>query len=193
MNPTATIIMKSSASIHIMLFPEAAPNTVNSFINCVREGVYNSHGIERIVPGQWIDMSYKAFSREDAKYLIPYESQLHPEIEPLESRVGSVCMGGYGDLGLAGSEFFITLKDCPEHKGIYPVFGRVIKGMEEVERLGKVSVRPVENYPTPGVEVNEPIIPEIIERIELNLNNYVYGEPVRVGHGELPECWVMDW
>ncbi len=193
MNPTATIIMESSASIHIELLPDSAPNTVDSFIRCVQKGVYNNHPIERIVPGNWIDMSYKGFSRVAGRYLIPYESRLHPEIEALESRTGSVCMGGYDELGLAGSEFFITLRDCPEHKGIYPVFGRVVKGMEEVERLGKVPVRPVKNYPTPGIEVNEPVSPEVIVRIDLELNGYICKEPVTVNHSELPECWTMDW
>lgn len=192
-NPTAIIRMKSQNQIFIELYPLSAPNTVNSFIKCVHMGIYDNHAIERIVPGSWIDMSYKGFSRKEARYLIPYESQLHPEIESLESKSASVCMGGYGDLGLAGSEFFITLRDCPEHKDIYPVFGRVLKGLEEVERLGKVPVRPVENYPTPGIEVNEPIVPEIIEKIELNLKGYAYGEPIMVEHRKLPECWKIDW
>jgi peptidyl-prolyl cis-trans isomerase B (cyclophilin B) len=193
MNPTVLLKMKSSHTILIELYPEAAFNTVNSFIHSVMMGFYNHHAIERIVPGNWIDLSYKAFGRSEAQYLIPYESELHPEIEPLESRAGSVCMGGYGDLGLAGSEFFITLRSCPEHRGIYPVFGQVTEGLEEVERLGKVRTRPVKNYPTPGVEVNEPLNPEIIEKVELDLQGFGYQEPIRVEHSKLPECWTMDW
>ena len=193
MNPTALIKMKSNAAIKIELFPLAAPNTINSFIQSVLFGVYKNHAIERIVPGNWIDMSYKAFSKEEAKYLIPYESELHPEIPPLKSIAGSVCMGGYGDLGLACSEFFIALRECPEHLGIYPVFGQVIEGMEEVERLAKVAVTPVKGYPVPGVEVNEPVFPEIIEEVVLELKGFTYQNPIRVKHNILPEGWTMDW
>ena len=97
-------------------------------------------------------------------------------------------MGGYGEAGLAGCEFFFPLRDCPEHKGIYPVFGRVVEGMEEVLRLSRVETEPVD-FPVPGVEVNRPIEPQIIERVELELHGKQYPEPVRVADPKLPEFW----
>lgn len=62
-------------------------------------------------------------------------------------------MGGYGADGLASCEFFFPLRDCPDHKGVYPVFGRVLEGMDEIYRLEKVKTVPVD-FPIPGVEVN---------------------------------------
>ena len=110
---------------------------------------------------------------------------------PLESHPGVVCMGGYGEAGLASCEFFFPLRDCPDHKGIYPVFGRVLEGMEEIWRLEKVETVPVD-FPIEGVEVNEPVEPQIIERVELELYGEVYPAPVKVENPELPICWMTE-
>lgn len=187
-NPKATIYMANGSKIVIELLPEAAPNTVNSFLFAAKNGYLNNHAIERIVPGHWVDMSYTAFGHKECQYLIPNEFELHPGIEPLPSHPGCVCMGGYGDAGLASCEFFFPLRDCPEHKWIYPVFGCVLEGMEEIWRLEKVETVPVD-FPIEGVEVNEPIEPQVIERVELELYGVEYPEPIRVEHPELPICW----
>lgn len=192
MNPKATLHMANGKKIVIELFPEAAPNTVNSFIFAAKGGYMDHHAIQRIVPGNWIDMSYTAFGAKECQYLIPNEFQLNPEIEPLDSHPGCVCMGGYGEAGLASCEFFFPLRDCPDHKGIYPVFGKVLEGMDEIYRLEKVKTIPVD-FPIEGVEVNEPVEPEIIDHVELELYGKDYPEPIRVENPELPVCWTNIW
>ncbi|MFV0527556.1 MAG: peptidylprolyl isomerase [Lachnospiraceae bacterium] len=190
-NPLATLCMQSGEKIVIELLYAAAPNTVCSFLWAAARGIYDRHAVERIVPGDWIDMSYTAFGREDARYLLPSEFDLHPEITPLPSHFGCVCMGGYGSLGLAGCEFFFPLRDCPEHRGIYPVFGKVIQGSEVLRRLEQVQLQPVTDYPEPGVVVNEPVLPEILEQVELELFGQSFPAPVRVTHDQRPACWSM--
>ncbi len=188
-NPMATLHMANGKKIVIELLPEAAPNTVNSFLYAASLGCMDHHAIERIVPGSWVDVSYTAFGREECRYLIPNEFTLHPDIVPLDSHPGAVCMGGYGEAGLAGCEFFFPLRDCPEHKGIYPVFGKVIEGMDEIYRLEKVKTVPVTDFPIEGVEVNRPMEPQIIDHVELELFGRTCPEPVRVQNPELPLCW----
>ena len=188
-NPKVILHMANGARIVMELLPEAAPNTVNSFLYAALGGYMDHHAIERIVPGNWIDVSYTAFGQEACRYLIPNEFELHPEIEPLPSHPGCVCMGGYGEAGLAGCEFFFPLRDCPEHKGIYPVFGRVLEGMEELRRLERVETVPVTDFPIEGVEVNRPVEPQVIERVEAELYGGTYPEPVRVENPKLPPCW----
>ena len=100
-------------------------------------------------------------------------------------------MGGYDEDAIAGCEFFFPLRDCPELKGRYPAFGKVIEGMEEVFRLGAVQTVPVTNYPTEGVIVNEPVEPQIIKKVELELFGEEYPEPVRLEGEQLPACWFM--
>lgn len=105
-HPTATLHMANGSKIVIELLPEAAPNTVNSFIYTASRGFMDHHAIQRIVPGNWVDVTYQAFGHKECQYLIPNEFELHPEIEPLDSHPGCVCMGGYGEDGLASCEFF---------------------------------------------------------------------------------------
>ncbi|MGN0333815.1 MAG: peptidylprolyl isomerase [Lachnospiraceae bacterium] len=193
MNPTATLHMANNTRIVIELLPEIAPNTTASFIYAASHGVFDGHAIERIVPGNWVDMSYTGFRKKEGQYLIPYESKLHPEITPLDSDVGYVCMGGYGELGQAGCEFFFPLRPCPENKGLYPVFGKVISGIEEILRLEHIAIRPVTDFPIPGLEVNAPIEPEIIDHVELDLKGVTYPEPVRVNEGVLTPPWEQFW
>lgn len=189
MNPKATLYMGNGSKIVIELLPEHAPNTVNSFIYAASNGYLDNHVIERIVPGNWIDMSYSAFNHEECHYLLPPEFELNPDVVPLDSHPGCVCMGGYGEAGLASCEFFFPLRDCPDHKGIYPVFGKVLEGMEEIYRLEKVETVPVD-FPIPGVEVNRPVEPQILERVELELYGETYPEPVKVENPELPVTWT---
>ena len=187
-HPKAILHMASGARIVIELLPESAPNTVASFVYVASQGLMDHHAIQRIVPGDWVDVSYNGFGHEQSQYLIPNEFDLHPEIDPLPSYPGCVCMGGYGEAGLAGCEFFFPLRECPEHKGVYPVFGHVLEGMEEIRRLEQVPVRPVD-FPIPGVEVNEPVHPQVIERVELDLAGWHFPDPVRMARQEKPACW----
>lgn len=193
MNPTATLYMANQTRIIIELLPEYAPNTVSSFIYAASHGVFDGHAIERIVPGSWIDISYTGFQKKEGQYLIPFESDLHPEITPLDSDVGCVCMGGYGELGEAGCEFFFPLRPCPEHKGVYPVFGKVISGLEEILRLEHIEIRPVEDFPIAGIEVNTPVYPEIIDHVELDLKGVSYPDPIRINEGVLTPSWAQFW
>lgn len=186
-NPIATIYLENERKIVIELLPAAAPNTVNSFIYAAQQGVFDQHDIQRIVPRDWIDVSYTGFNKKEGQYLIPYEAELHPEIEPLPSDLGCVCMGGYGEMGQAGCEFFFPLRPCPEHKGVYPVFGKVIEGVEELIRIKGLELEPVYLYPK--FEINRPIIPQRIIKVEVELFGQEYPEPERIMTTQLPKSW----
>lgn len=191
-HPIAHMHMENGSEIVIELLPQAAPNTVNSFIYAIQNHVYDKHAIERIVPGSWIDLSYTAFGKEAARYLLPWEFELNPHLTPLPSCPGCACMGGYGELGEAGCEVFFPLRECPEHLGRYPVFGHIQKGMEELFRLEKVPTRPVTDFPIEGVEINTPLTPQRIDHVTLELNGYQPKPPIKAAHSTLPECWRTD-
>ncbi len=188
MNPKATIYMQNGAKIVIELLPQAAPNTVNSFIHCVKQGCMDGKHIQRIVAGKWVDFTYTAWQSDVCKYLIPKESDLHPEIQPLDSHPGCVCMGGYGEMGNAGCEPFFPLKDCPEHKGVYPVFGKVVEGWEEIIRLSQVETRPIRTAYDDYI-VDTPVEKQFIDHVELELYGVEYPRPVKMEHRNLPLTW----
>ncbi|MBQ3394160.1 MAG: peptidylprolyl isomerase, partial [Oscillospiraceae bacterium] len=76
----------------------------------------------------------------------------------------------------------------PTHKGVYPVFGKVLEGMDELYRLEKVPTKPVKG-PFEGMEINEPIEPEIIEKVTLELFGQTYPDPVKVDTDWIPATW----
>lgn len=117
------------------------------------------------------------------------EFELHPEIEPLDSHPGCVCMGGYGEDGLASCEFFFPLRGCRIIRESILFLEKSLKAMDEIWRLEKVKTRPVD-FPIPGVEVNEPVEPEVIEKVELDLKGQTYPEPIRMKVQNLPPCWT---
>ena len=82
-NPKATLHMANGTDIVIELLPEAAPNTVNSFIYAASHGYLDHHAIERIVPGNWVDVSYTAFGHKELQYLIPNEFALNQRLRLL--------------------------------------------------------------------------------------------------------------
>ena len=78
--PYLKLYLKSGAKIVIELWPEAAPNAVNSLIYVASHGWMDHHAIQRIAPGKWVDLSYNAYGHEECRYLIPDEFKLNPGI-----------------------------------------------------------------------------------------------------------------
>jgi len=187
-NPIATFYMNSGKTIVIELMPDKAPNTVNSFIWLAKQGCYNGHAIQRIVPGYVIDASYTAFGFEKAKYLIAAESRAFGAENDLRLDPGVIAMGGYGDHGMAGGEFFFPLVFNPKLDGYYPGFGVIRQGLEEVMRWENVPTKAIE-LPGNPMKVNEPLEPIVIEKVEIETYGREYPEPVRLQSDWLPMTW----
>lgn len=185
-HPIATIHLSSGAVIALELYPEIAPNAVTSFVSLARKGVFDHYPIERIVPGWVVDVSYHAFQNPEACYFIPNDVKSG---RFLEAVFGTVGMGGYGPPDIAGGEFFFPLADCPEITGKYPIFGKVIKGQEELRRLEGVETRPVDYPGMPDVKINTPVTPVILERVTVETFGVEYGEPNRLRGKEKPFFW----
>lgn len=195
MNPVATIVMENGNRIVLELLPEAAPNAVKSFISLAAKGCYDGHGIQRIVPGSWIDISYTGFDKEECKYLI--ENDLdnayikeHPSITP-----GTVIMGGYGHEQVSGSEFVFPLRDCPDLQELYPVFAIVKEGMEEIYRLEKIETFPVDYKYDSSIKVNCPVEKQVISSITVETYGVSYEEPrkLNIAKAELPKAWFDSY
>jgi len=182
-NPIAAITMRSGARIVIELRPDAAPNTVMSFISLAGKGAFDNHRIQRIVPGYVADMSYDAFGKECCKYLIANEAPNGISVEP-----GVIAMGGYGG-DIAGGEFFFPLARSEKLDGHYPAFGIIKSGLDEVLSWGELPLRPVPYPADPSVVVNEPISPLVIERVRVDTFGVVYPEPVKKEMVRRPPSW----
>ena len=188
-NPVATVKMASGAEIRIELFPEIAPNAVASFVDLARKGVFDHYPIERIVPGWVLDVSYHAFHKPEACYFIPNDVRSG---RCMEATFGTVGLGGYGAPDIAGGEFFFPLDDCPAITGKYPIFGKVIEGLEELRRLEGVETYPVPFPGEPTVKINTPASPEFIECVTVETFGAEIPAPTRIPRAEKPLFWPVE-
>ena len=149
-NPRVTFQMNTGRTIVLELLPDQVPNTVRSFLWLARNSCYTGHSIQRIVPGYVVDASYNAFGKEMACYLIDNESTSHGFPNHLRLEPGTIAMGGYGELGIAGGEFFFPLAWNEKLQGNYPGFGRVIEGFDEIQRWAELPTRKVAHPSRPA-------------------------------------------
>ena len=189
-HPIATIIMENGAVITIELYPEKAPNTVNSFISLANQGLFDSHAIQRIIPGYVVDASYTAFGRDACKYLIPNESRSNGVANNIRVEPGVIAMGGYGN-GIAGGEFFFPLAYHEKLDGNYPAFGKIISGLEEILSWERLPLRPITSPEDPGIIINEPVTPLVIASIRVKTFGAAYPQPMKLPMNEYerPPSW----
>ena len=187
-NPTAVITMGDGGRIVCELCPEEAPNTVRSFLWLARRGCFDRHAVERLAPGFVADVSYTAFGREDARYLIAYETRSHGFPNGLRAAPGTIVMGGYEN-GIAGGEFFFPLAESPKLDYSYPAFGRVTEGLDIVLGWDRLPVREVPFPLDPAVRITAPAVPLVMESVAVETYGAEYPEPERLAGAALPVNW----
>ena len=188
-NPLATFFIQDEGKITVELRPDAAPNTVRSFLYLASMGLYNGHALERLVPGFVADMSYTAFHRPEARYLIPYETKDAGFPNPLPATPGMIVMGGY-DQGIAGGEFFFLFEKHERITWHYPAFGQVIQGWEIIEGWNHLPVKIVDFPQDPSVTITAPLNPPVILRCDVETFGVSYPPPVRLENVPIPANWL---
>lgn len=179
-NPIATIVINNNEYIKVELYPEDAPNTVNSFINLINEKLYNNRAIKRIVKDFVIQPSYCNFEDSRCNFFIDGEFENNGFDNNIKLDKWTIAMAGDGKKIASGSEFFITIGENEERlNGRYAAFGKVIDGFEVLERLEEVETKEIESD-IEGVTIREPIKSEIITEIYVNTFGEIYPEPIRL-------------
>ena len=175
--------MNNGNEITIELYPNIAPNTVNSFVHCATNGYYDNQLIRRIVPGFVIQPSYNEFENNpNCMFEIDGEYAMNGFDNPISFEKYVVAMGTEGGVTASGSCFFIVVGDGNEERlnGKYPAFGRVISGFEELERLCNVALKDVSLPNEPSVTIKEPLIPEIMKHVEIISNGWEFDEVKKI-------------
>jgi len=158
-NPVV-LIETSMGTITIELFQQQAPASVENFLKYVQEGFYPGTIFHRVVSGYVIQGGgYTADLNEKAASHPPVQNEA---TNGLSNQRGTVAMARTRALRSATTQFYINLADnhsldhhsySPDEFG-YAVFGRVIAGMDVVEKisLGVTTVKDgMENLPTAPV------------------------------------------
>ena len=138
-NPVATIETENGNKIKVELYPEIAPNTVNNFISLIKKGFYDGLIFHRVIPGFMIQGGCpKGKGTGGPGYSIPGEFASNDYTNDLNHEKGVISMARSMMPDSAGSQFFIMAENAPHLNGEYAAFGKVLEGMEEVDRIVNV-------------------------------------------------------
>jgi peptidyl-prolyl cis-trans isomerase B (cyclophilin B) len=143
LSATRAVIETSMGNITLEFFPDRAPNHVRQFLRLASSGVYNGTSFHRIVKGFVIQGGHMPTRREplDEKQQA-FVRNLQPEFNATPHDRGIVSMARLGDDVASGSSsFFIVLAPAPSLDGKYTVFGRVVSGMDVVEKIEAVPLK----------------------------------------------------
>ena len=158
----------AQGAVQIELYPDVAPNTVSNFISLVRKGFYNGTRFHRVIPGFMVQGGDpRGDGTGGPGYRIRGEFSSNRFRNDLRHTRGVVSMARAVDPNSAGSQFFIMVDKAPYLDGEYAAFGRVISGMEEVDRI--ISV--------PRDYNDKPFKDEILESAAAETFGESYGEP----------------
>ena len=138
-NPVVTIEMMNGDTIKAELYPEIAPNTVNNFISLVKKGFYDGLIFHRVISGFMIQGGCPdGTGMGGPGYCIKGEFLQNGFPNSLNHTEGVLSMARAMSPNFAGSQFFIMHKDAPHLDGAYAAFGKVIEGMENVNKIADV-------------------------------------------------------
>lgn len=158
------IIMKTSlGDITVQLYPDKAPVTVSNFLNYADQGFYNGTIFHRVIDGFMIQGGGFTADLNQKPTNPPI---LNEATNGLKNVRGAIAMARTPQIHSATSQFFINVVDnlFLDHTSStaggygYCVFGRVVAGMDVVDRIKSVPTS------SRGAFQNVPITPvEIIE------------------------------
>ena len=128
------VFTTSKGVIRAQLAGKDAPIHVGNFVELARKGFYDGLIFHRVIDGFMIQGGDpEGTGRGGPGYTIPDE--FHKDLK--HSSKGILSMANAGP-NTGGSQFFITLDATPWLDGHHSVFGKVVKGMDVVEKIGKV-------------------------------------------------------
>lgn len=133
------ITMDTGEKIKIELYPEIAPETCANFEKLVKSGFYNGLTFHRVIPGFMIQGGCpKGNGTGGPGWTIKGEFASNGFKNDLKHERGVISMARTSIPDSAGSQFFIMHQDAPHLDGQYAAFGRVVEGMDAVDRIAAV-------------------------------------------------------
>ncbi len=137
-NPIVTMTMENGDIIKLELYPEIAPVSVNNFISLVSKNFYDGLIFHRVIKGFMIQGGDPEGSGMGGPgYSIPGEFSANGFENNLKHTEGVLSMARSMNPNSAGSQFFIMHKNSPHLDGSYAAFGKVIEGMEVVNKIAE--------------------------------------------------------
>ncbi|MBR1863197.1 MAG: peptidylprolyl isomerase [Ruminococcus sp.] len=152
------IEMEDGGVITVELYPETAPVTVANFEKLVRQGFYDGLIFHRVIKGFMIQGGDpEGTGMGGAKEKIKGEFRANGVKNDLKHTRGVISMARSMMPDSASSQFFIVHEDAPHLDGNYAAFGKVVEGMDVVDRIA-------------GCKVNfndKPLTPQVMKKVTI--------------------------
>lgn len=157
------LLETTSGDILLELYPDKAPETVANFLKYVDDGFYDNTIFHRVIPNFMIQGGGMDAKMKEKQTREPVKNEAD---NGLKNERGSIAMARTSDPHSATAQFFINHADneflnhtAPTRDGWgYAVFGKVIDGMDVVDKIAKVKTR------TQGIHENVPTDMVLITR-----------------------------
>ena len=169
-NPVVTITMKGGDVIRLELYPDIAPTSVNNFISLVNKKFYDGLIFHRVIKGFMSQGGCPEGSGMGGPgYSIKGEFAQNGFENNLKHTEGVLSMARSMHPDSAGSQFFIMHKNAPHLDGGYAAFGKVIEGMDVVNKIAE----------TPTDYSDRPMEDQVMESVTVDTFGVDYPEPER--------------
>ncbi len=157
-NPIVTIKMANGDIMKLELYPDVAPITVKNFVELAGKGFYNGLIFHRVINGFMIQGGDpEGTGCGGPGYSIKGEFSGNGVKNDLKHEAGVISMARSANPDSAGSQFFIMHKNAPHLDGQYAAFGKIIEGMDVVNKIATTrtdwSDRPLEDQVMETVSV----------------------------------------
>ena len=141
----ADIVVKDYGTIEVELDPKEAPLTCENFIELANEGFYDNLTFHRIMKGFMIQGGDpNGDGTGGSEKTVKGEFSSNGVENSLSHERGVISMARSSDKDSASSQFFICDADDPFLDGDYAAFGKVIKGMDVVDKIAD-DAKPTDN------------------------------------------------
>ena len=170
-NPIVTITMENGDVIKAELYPEIAPNTVNNFISLINHNFYDGVCFHRVIKGFMLQGGDPDGNGTGGPgYEIKREFTHNGFKNDLKHTAGVLSMARTMIPDSAGSQFFIMHQDAPHLDGEYAAFGKVIEGMDVVNKIAEVRT----DY------MDKPLEAQVMKTVTVETFGVDYPEPETV-------------
>ena len=158
-NPIVTITMESGDVMKLELYPDIAPISVNNFISLIQKNFYDGLIFHRVIKGFMLQGGDpEGTGMGGPGYSIKGEFSSNGVENDLKHTAGVLSMARSMHPDSAGSQFFIMHKDAPHLDGSYAAFGKIIQGMDVVNKIAETATdyndRPLEKQVMKTVTVD---------------------------------------
>ena len=170
-HPIATITMQDGGVIELELYPETAPESVKNFISLANGGFYDGLIFHRVINGFMIQGGDpEGRGTGGPGYSIKGEFAANGVNNNISHVRGVLSMARARSYDSAGSQFFIMHQDGTYLDGQYAAFGRVISGMDVVDKIAMTTTD----------SNDKPYKDQIMETVRVETWGVEYGEPEKL-------------